>query len=74
MLLDGVDLAPPEVMERLNSLGENDTHLFVHELPLREKLKTQKLVPARGFALICTATERRAGSHRLFGPFFFPLP
>ncbi|PAA85953.1 hypothetical protein BOX15_Mlig028342g1 [Macrostomum lignano] len=64
VLLDGVDLARPEVLERLNSLGERDSYLYTHELAAGKSTE-HKLKPCEGFALICTTTDQRSNGSQL---------
>eukprot|EP00808_Paulinella_micropora_P014537 g75808.t1 len=75
-LLDNVNLIRPEVLERLNSLGEADARLYFMELGM-ENLATEEddgktsskvdrtikpLRPHPDFRLICTAVLDRAGT------------
>ncbi|PAA48319.1 hypothetical protein BOX15_Mlig003175g2, partial [Macrostomum lignano] len=64
ILLDNVDHARPEVIERLNSIGESGQRLYVHEVALTDGPKGG-IDPKPGFALICTATIGRSSSFQL---------
>ncbi|CAH1795989.1 unnamed protein product [Owenia fusiformis] len=69
ILLDNVDLARPEVVERINSLVERDACLFTLEINGESENNIQKHTPNEGFYLICTANSTRDGRFPLSEPF-----
>ena len=63
LLLDNVNAASPEVIERINSLGEADAALHMFESC------EGKLRPHTAFRLFATATTKRASAYQLSDAF-----
>lgn len=65
VLLDNVNSAPPELLERLNSLMEDEPTLHVYEHAEGEVLSYSDGSIHPDFRLIATADMRRPGAYRL---------
>ncbi|CAD8200809.1 unnamed protein product [Paramecium pentaurelia] len=66
LILDNINLARPEIIERLNSLGEDSPCLFINEFGD----KNRKIIPHKQFRLICIQNPSRAESHQLSPAFY----
>lgn len=66
LLLDNVDLARPEIVERINSVGEACTRLIAFELAGVDGGDGTRVVrPHPDFRLILTSNPARVGAHRM---------
>eukprot|EP00808_Paulinella_micropora_P028605 g36973.t1 len=67
-ILENVNLIRPEVLERLNSLGEHDARLYFMELGMnhlssgRDEDQVDAIRPHPDFRLVCTAAQDREGA------------
>jgi MoxR-like ATPase len=68
VLLDNVNSAPPEVIERLNSLFEDEPTLNLIELGDGESLTAENGIHME-FRIFSTSNTNRKNSHRLSGAF-----
>lgn len=64
MLLDGVNSAPPEVVERLNSLLEDNPTLNLYEHSAGELLTRDSGIH-KDFRLFATSNSSRVNSNKL---------
>lgn len=65
VLLDGINSAPPEELERLNSLLEDPAYLLCYEHAAGEELSAAKGTIHPDFRVFATSCPSRAGTHRL---------
>lgn len=70
MLLDNINSAPPEVVERLNSLMEDNPTLNVYEHADGEVLSYANKTMHFNFRLFVTANPRRPHSNKLSSAFY----
>lgn len=65
VLLDNLNSAPPEVVERLNSLMEDEPRLHLYEHADGETLSYDGGTIHKDFRLVATANFGRPGAHKL---------
>jgi hypothetical protein len=69
VLLENVTNAPPEVLERLNSLTEDEPELNLYEYSEGAVLRAKDGTIHRGFRLVMTANPGRIGTHKMSAAF-----
>ena len=70
VLLDNVNSAPPEVIERINSLLEEKPTLNIYEYHDGEELSREKYTIHKEFRIFCTSNSHRESSNKLSSSFF----
>ncbi|CAD8210097.1 unnamed protein product [Paramecium pentaurelia] len=66
LILDNINLARAEIVERLNSLGEDTPRLFINEFGDSNAC----IIPHKNFRLICLQNPSRQDSHILSPAFY----
>jgi midasin len=69
VLLDNVNSAPPEVIERINSLLEEEPTLNIYEYHDGEELIREKNTIHQDFRIFCTSNSQRELANKLSSAF-----
>jgi MoxR-like ATPase len=63
LLLDNINAARPEILERINSLGEADASIHMMELGMEQQ--NSVVTPHKGFQCFATSTTKRGSAYAL---------